>query len=164
MSYSGGMALLISVLTMAILHTPWPVPPAGPAVVVTLQNGCPCARECHVGLNALAAACAGRVRFVGLVDGDAQAARRLAREAELRFPVLPDPRLGTIRKLEGHEALDLRLVDGRGRIVGRWDGLCRASVAALVDAVRRTTGRDASLDLSPFTVTPKLGCAYPPAP
>lgn len=125
-----------------------------------LQKDCPCAKECHEALNRLAAACAGKVRFVGLVDGDGRAAESLARSAELRFSVLPDPKRARIRALGGHEALDLRLVGSDGRVLARWDGLCRANVAALVDAARAGLGIDVSLDLSPFTVTPKLGCAY----
>ncbi len=154
------MSVVLSSLLLIAGLGPGPTPLRGPAVVVLLQDGCPCAKECHLALNALAGACAGRVRFVGMVDGDAEAARGLARAAELRFPVLPDPRKAEIHALGGREALDLRLVGTDGRLLGRWDGLCRSHVAALVDAVRARTGADVSLDLSPFTVTPKMGCEY----
>ncbi len=135
---------------------------AGPAVVVTLKDGCPCTKECHVALNALANACRGRIRFVGLLDGDVKKASTLAREAGIRFPIVPDPKLGAIRWLKACEALDLRLIGKDGRVAGRWEGLSRSNVASLVESVRHETGFDVDLDLTPFTVLVKKGCGYNP--
>ena len=137
-------------------------PLRGPLVVVMLKEGCPCVRECRTQLNAMAGACRGKIRLVGVVDGDEAKASALQKDAGLVFPILADPNAKTIRALGGHAALDLRLVGRDGKVAGKWDGLSRANVAALVEAVGRTTGKDVSLGLEPFTVLTKIGCAFDP--
>ena len=132
----------------------------GPAVVVLLRDRCPCVTECRSMLNALAEACRGRIRFVGLVDAEPARSTAFAKEAGLHFPLIPDPRSTAIRRLKGRAALDLRLVGDRGILVGGWHGLSRSNVAALVDAVRRETGQDVSLSLAPFTELTKFGCDF----
>ena len=139
-------------------------PPEGPKVVVLLRDGCPCTRECRPMLNALADACRGRVRFEAVLDADEAHAERLRSGAGLRFPVLPDPKGARIRALGGKEALDLRLVGTGGGVLGAWEGLSRANVAALAARLRETKGILIRVDPTPFTTLPKLGCEFPPAP
>lgn len=158
--------MLVGLLSLALTlaqppHPPRPPDLQGPAVVVLLKDGCPCAQECHVALNALAVVCRGKIKFVGLVDGDVDKARLLRKSAGLNFPVVADPKSLMIRSLRGHEALNLRLLDAQGKPVGGWNGLNRSNVSALVDAVRNHVGADIALDLGPFTELPKIGCAYP---
>ena len=128
--------------------------------MVLLKEACPCVRECRVALNALAQACRGKVRFVGIVDGDSAKARAIARGAELSFPVLADPRRTAIRALRGRNALDLRLIGRDGRVAAGFSGLSRANVAGLVDSVRTLTTKDISLELDSFTVLTKTGCPF----
>ena len=131
-----------------------------PALVVLLKEGCPCTRECHAELNLLAGACRGKLPFFGLLDAAPSAAKLLVRDAELAFPVIPDPKLTQIRRLDGRAALGFRLVGSDGKLLGRWDGLSRANVAAMVTGVRRATGLSLVVDVNPFTVLTKIGCEF----
>ena len=132
----------------------------GPALVVLLKDGCPCTRECRAELNLLAHVSRGKVRFLGLLDAGAGSAKALAKEAELEFSVLPDPKRTAIGRLSGTEALDFRLLGAGGKVIGRWNGLSRTNVALIARAIGKASGQPVKIDLSPFTVLTKYGCAY----
>jgi len=137
-----------------------PVPFKGPAVVVLLKDGCPCTRECRLQLNILAEACKGKIKFFGVVDSAGKKAETLIKEANLNFPLLPDPKALTIRTFKGHEALDLRLVGKDGKLIGSWDGLSRENVAGVSAKIYAETGITIDCDVSFFTTLPKLGCRF----
>lgn len=102
----------------------------GPLVLLFIKDGCPCSVAAESFFNGLHASYRGRVRFVGVIDGDASVARRWAATNGVPFPIVPDPQLELMHAYGATNSAYVALIDRDGRLDGFWPGY---SVAMLHD-------------------------------
>jgi len=133
----------------------------GPVVLVFIKDGCPCSVGAQSYFNALHALYGGRLRLLGIVDGDANLARRWTSANHVPFPMLPDPDLTTTRGYGATNSAFVALVGRDGRIDALWPGY---SADMLRDLNRRAAAQaglpELSIDTSDAPDDLYSGCPY----
>ena len=139
---------------------PVPALRQGPTLVVLLKEGCPCIQECRTQLNAMARACRGKIKFVGVLNANGAKTKRLIESASLDFPVLPDPTTSAIRALHGRETLNIRLLSAKGAVLAGWEGLSRSIIRDVAYQTREMIKVEIIFDVQNLTSLTKSGCRF----
>ncbi len=109
----------------------------GPVVIIFIKDGCPCSVSAESYFNNLHALYGGRLRFLGVFDGDAAKARRWASLQGVPFPILPDPKVELTQRFGVTNSAFVALIDSSGKINSLWPGY---SSSMLKDLNRRAAG------------------------
>lgn len=132
-----------------------------PVVVVFIKDGCPCSIESQPSFNRLAAAYQGLVEFVGVIDGGPAIARDYASVNEVRFPIVSDTTLETMKAYKAERSVYVALVATDGKIDKLWPGYSQTMLTDLNDRLGYLAGvkpKPLDLDLVPTKLT--SGCLY----
>ena len=95
---------------------------SGPVVLVFIKDGCPCSVSAEAYFNQLHAAYRGKIRFVGVIDGDPKTARKWGAIQGVPFPIVPDPKLDLMQSYGATNSAYVALIDRAGRIEEFWPG------------------------------------------
>lgn len=94
----------------------------GPIVLIFIKDGCPCSVSAESYFNNLHALYGGRLRFLGVIDGDAAKARRWAAVQGVPFPIVPDPHGELTREYGVTNSAFVALIEPSGKINSLWPG------------------------------------------
>ena len=119
---------------------------SGPVVLVFIKDGCPCSASASPYFNALNTLYGGRLRMLGIIDGDAEVARRWGSANRVTFPILPDPRVEIAKSYGATNSAFVALVDREGRIDELWPGYA----ASMLHELNRRASALAGLTQEPF--------------
>ena len=119
---------------------------SGPVVLVFIKDGCPCSVSASPYFNALHTLYRGRLRLLGVIEGDAEVARRWGSANHVTFPILLDPSLDLAKNYGATNSAFVALIDRDGRIDELWPGY---SASMLHDLNRRASAM-AGLVQEPF--------------
>jgi peroxiredoxin len=109
----------------------------GPLVLVFIKDGCPCSVSAETYFNTIHSLYRGRLRFLGVIDGDANVARRWGSIQGVPFPILPDPKLEIAKQYGATNSAFVALINKSGQVEELWPGY---SVSMLKDLNRRAAG------------------------
>jgi hypothetical protein len=98
-----------------------------PVVLVFIKKGCPCNVEFEPFFHRLYQAYRGSVRFVGVIDGGAETARRYAEANRVPYLVLADPERSLISRCRAENGAYVALVTPAGILDTLWPG-CSAQM------------------------------------
>ena len=133
----------------------------GPVVLIFISDGCPCSVSAEPYWNSLHAAYNGRIRFLGVIDGDAAVARAWGTHNGVPFPILPDPRGQIIRSYGAENSAYVALIDREGRIDAFWPGYSSAMLSALNGRIAQLAGlAESSFDVSDAPEELYSGCPF----
>ncbi|MDG3005179.1 peroxiredoxin family protein [Paludisphaera mucosa] len=121
----------------------------GPLALVFIKVGCPCSVAARPFYDRLHQAYGSRVRFFGVIDGDADVAREWSRANRLSFPILCDPGLQIVREYRAENSAYFAIISKGGAIERYWPGY---SVGMLNEANERLA-RLAGVEAMPFDAT-----------
>lgn len=119
---------------------------SGPVVLIFIKDGCPCSVSAGPYFNSLDVLYRGRLRLLGVIDGDESVARRWGLANHVTFPILPDPRLDLAKSYGATNSAFVALIDREGHIDELWPGY---SAGMLHDLNRRASAM-AGLTQEPF--------------
>jgi hypothetical protein len=93
-----------------------------PQFLLFIKRDCPCSVDAQPIFNSLARHYEGKVRFVGVVDGDILAARKWVANNPSAFPVVADPSLAIVHAYRAKSSVYSALVSKDGRVEHLWPG------------------------------------------
>ncbi|MDB5350928.1 MAG: resA 17 [Planctomycetota bacterium] len=114
----------------------------GPIVLVFIKDGCPCSVSAEAYFNQLHAAYRGRIRFVGVIDGDRKLARKWGALNGVPFPILPDPKLTLMQSYGATNSAYVALIDRDGQIEEFWPGYSASMLHDLNAKMAKLAGLD----------------------
>ena len=109
---------------------------SGPVVLIFIKDGCPCSASAAPYFNELHDRYKGGLRLLGVIDGDAEVARRWGTANGVVFPILPDPRLHIAEAYGATNSAFVALIDPEGDVEELWPGY---SATMLQDLNRRAS-------------------------
>ena len=102
-----------------------------PLALVFIKDGCPCSVAAEPYFQRLYHLYRGRLRLVGVIDGDAAVARAWAREQKSPYPILTDPDLAIARAYGAKGSAYVALVTPAGRVERLWPGYSQSMLRQL---------------------------------
>ncbi len=134
----------------------------GPVVVVFIQDGCPCSVAAEGFFNGLHASYRGRVRFVGIIDDDAEDARKWADRNGVPFPLVPDKSLKITREFGAENSAYVALIDRDGKLDAFWPGFSVSMLRDLNARIARLSGlKEEPIDTTDAPDELYSGCPFP---
>jgi peroxiredoxin len=133
----------------------------GPLVLVFIKDGCPCSKSAEPFFRRLHASGRGWVRFLGVIDGDEDVARRWVAENGTPYSVLADPRRIIIHAYGAENSAYVALISPEGRIETLWPGYSAGMLRELGERMTRLAGRKLEdVDVSDAPEAPYSGCPF----
>lgn len=96
-----------------------------PVVVYFIKEGCPCSQTYEPFIQEFASNYADVAHVVGIIDGDADTARRWSSRYVNRYPIANDPTNATMIRWGATNSAFTALVDQQGKLVAYWPGYSR---------------------------------------
>jgi peroxiredoxin len=132
-----------------------------PLVVVFIKDGCPCSAEAEPFFARPRAAYGDRLRFAGVIDGPAEAARNYAKEVGAAYPILADPDKAIIHRYRAENSVYVALVRPDGVIDTLWPGYSAEMLRELGRRVARLAGvAEMPLDVRNAPSVMTTGCPF----
>ena len=132
----------------------------GPVILTFIKQGCPCSEAAQHFFNALHDAYPG-TSIRGIIDVDADAAKRWATRFGVTYPLLLDPGEELVRAYGVENSAYVVLIDPRGRIAKHWPGYSQSMLRDLGALMAGMTGSaEKTLDLADAPTEMYTGCPY----
>ncbi len=112
----------------------------GPLVLVFIKDGCPCSADAQRFFNRLHDAYGKEVRFLGVIDVEADRARRWGQENRTTFPLLVDADLAITHACKVESSAYLAVVAKGGAIDRLYPGYSEAMLAEAGERIARLAG------------------------
>lgn len=134
-----------------------------PLVLIAIKDGCPCSIDAQPLFNSLASRYAGKAQFFGFISSPRVVASNYHSDMNVRFPVLPDPKLQLANAYKSKQSIYVTLVAPGGTILKVWPGYSQAMLREMDAALAEMTeSRLPPLDVSEAPKTPTAGCPLKP--
>jgi phage pi2 protein 07 len=135
----------------------------GPVVLIFIKKDCPCSVEFEEYFRRLETGYAKRARFVGVIDADEARARAYTQEANVIHPILADPDLKLIRRLQVENGGYVALLHSDGELDTLWPGVSSEMMQQLGRRLAELVNIDEQpLDLTGLPDVLTTGCPYLP--
>lgn len=132
----------------------------GPVVLTFIKDGCPCSEAAQPFFNQIAAAYPD-ARFLGVIDVEAEAARRWTSTFGVSYPVLPDPQHELVKDYAARNSAYVILIDRDGRIARYWPGFSSTMLDDLGSALARLCGvTRTAVNIADAPVEMYTGCPF----
>lgn len=132
-----------------------------PAVLIWIKDGCPCSTAAEPFFRRLHDAYGTRVRFLGLIDGDREVARRWVADHGTPFPVAHDPELAAARALGATNSAYVAVVERGGRLARLWPGFSESMLRQSAAELAELAGTDPiAIDTAGAPVELYTGCPF----
>lgn len=130
-------------------------------VLVFIKKDCPCSAEFEPFFQRLAMAYRGRVRFLGVIDADRNAARRYAEANRVAYPVIADADCSVIRQFQAENGGYIALVRPGGTVEALWPGCSAEMMRDVNRRLAQLAGVDERpLDTAGLPAALTTGCPY----
>ena len=96
-----------------------------PVVLYFIKDGCPCSQTYEPFIQEFASNYADIAHVVGIIDGDADTARRWSSRYVNAYPIINDPTNATMIRWGATNSAFTALVDKEGRLAAYWPGYSR---------------------------------------
>ena len=94
----------------------------GPLALVFIKDGCPCSVAAGPYYSRLGESYGSRVRFFGVIDGDARVAKAWGQKNRVSFPILCDPDLRIVREYKAENSAYFAVIARGGTVEKYWPG------------------------------------------
>jgi peroxiredoxin len=121
-------------------HSPATEATNRPAVLIFIQDSCPCSEAAEPYFHRLHAAYGDCVAFFGVVDADLETARDWSARHQTPYPVLADPDRRIIAACEAERSAYVMLVTPGGTIESLWPGYSAGMLQELGTRLARLSG------------------------
>ncbi|MFM7131793.1 MAG: TlpA family protein disulfide reductase [bacterium] len=111
-----------------------------PVVVYFIKDGCPCSQTYEPFIQEFASNYADVAHVVGIIDGDADTARRWSSRYVNRYPIANDPANLTMIRWGATNSAFTALVDKQGKLVAYWPGYSRWMLEELSQKLAELAG------------------------
>lgn len=132
-----------------------------PVVVVMTKDGCPCSIEVQPHMTEIAKAYEGKVTFLGVIDGNLQAAENYKHDFQVPYELVYSEELDIFKKFDAKQSVYTYLIAKGGNILKIWPGYSKGSLKQLNTMIANEIGQK-SANL-PFDMTPDemtSGCFF----
>jgi peroxiredoxin len=134
---------------------------SGPIVMIFIKIGCPCSVAAQAYFNQVMSAYRGHAHFVGVIDGDIEAARRWAKANRVKHLLLLDPELKIIKEYQAESSVYVALIDSERRIDAFWPGYSKSMLVDLSDRLGHLCGVSAAVvDTTNAPGALSTGCTF----
>ncbi len=134
---------------------------AGSLALIFIKDGCPCSVAAGPFYGRLAESYGSRVRFFGVIDGNAEVARKWARANHVPFPILADPDLRIVREYKAENSAYFAIIAPDGSIEKYWPGYSADMLREANELLARFAGVEAKLlDVAGAPEDLYTGCPY----
>ncbi|MBI1333543.1 MAG: redoxin domain-containing protein [Armatimonadetes bacterium] len=132
-----------------------------PQFIYFVKKGCPCSYDAEPIFHKLYDQFAGKIDFISVTDADMASAKQWAKDLEVPYPVVADPKIDVMEAYEAPAATYISLLDQNGLIVKRWAGYSQDYLKEMNEDMSKLIGEPAR----PFDAqyAPKIkttGCAF----
>jgi peroxiredoxin len=132
-----------------------------PVVIVFIKKNCPCNVEFEPFFHRLYEAYRGTVRFVGVIDGTEESARRYANANHTPYLVLADPERRLIGRCQAKNGAYVALVSPSGVLHTLWPGCSADMMQELSHQIAARAGvAEQSVDTSGLPKVLTTGCPF----
>lgn len=128
-----------------------------PTLAVFLSPGCPHNPAGVPHIESMRKSLAGVVKYVVVLPQTKSEADKTAKELGIKATILADPDRKLIKLSKATHSLDLAILDSKGRLVKRWNGLGRKEVGE-VNAELRKLGIRKSIPTASLPASSLSGC------
>jgi peroxiredoxin len=116
---------------------------SGPLVLVFIKHDCPCSVDAQRFFNRLHIAYGKKVRFLGVIDRDADGGRAWGQQNRTSFPLLADPGLSIVRAYKAESSAYLAVVAKGGTIDCLYPGYSTTMLSEASERIARLAGVEA---------------------
>lgn len=142
-------------------HSPAAEASDRPAVLIFIQDSCPCSEAAEPYFHRLHAAYSDRAAFLGIVDADLETARNWSARHRTPYPVLADPDRRIIAACEAERSAYVMLVAPGGTIESLWPGYSAGMLQELGSRLARLAGtREVPIDAQGAPAEMASGCSF----
>jgi peroxiredoxin len=161
-SMQGSRATSLSALSEDNVPVAWAELVDGqPLLIVFIKNGCPCSVEFEPFFHRLERAYRRAVRFVGLIDGEPDDARRYRTANAVPYPILADPTGTVAEHFHAENGGYVALLDRAGAVDTLWPGCSAEMMQQLGRRAAELAGvEERPLDLTGLPRVLTTGCPY----
>jgi len=132
-----------------------------PVVVVFIKKGCPCSVEFEPFFHRLYRAYAESVRFVGVIDGGVETARRYAEDNHVPYLVLADPERVLISRFRAENGAYVALVTPAEVLDTLWPGCSAEMMRELSRRIAYLAGvEEQSIETTDLPTALTTGCPF----
>jgi peroxiredoxin len=133
----------------------------GPIALVFIKDGCPCSVAAGPHYSRLAQSYGSRIRFFGVIDGNAEVARKWSRANRVTFPILCDPDLRIVHEYHAENSAYFAVIARGGRIEKYWPGYSADMLNEANGLLARLAGAEVKpIDLTDAPTELYSGCPY----
>jgi peroxiredoxin len=135
----------------------------GPVVIVFVKKDCPCNAEFEPFFRRLQLAYRDRARFLGVIDGSREEARRYADANRIVYPLLADPDRRLISRFKVENGCYVLLLRPEGVVETLWPGYSASMLRELGGQIAALAAVGArSLDTADMPAALTTGCPFEP--
>jgi peroxiredoxin len=132
-----------------------------PVVLFFIVNLCPCCVTARPYIGRVNKAYQGAATFLGVIDGDAKTAKLWARNNAPGFPILADPKLGTIRSYHAKRGTYMTLIAPGGTIDKVYPGYSQSLVTELGRRIAALAGTpEKTIEVADLPKEATTGCPF----
>lgn len=132
-----------------------------PLVLYFIKDGCPCSNDVEPLYQRMAAKYGDKVRFAGVINGDADVAKAWLAKMETPYPVLLDPEIKVVKEYKADRSVYLLVIGPDGNIVRMWPGYSQTMLSELNATLAKMTGTEETpFDAAYAPKEPTSGCSF----
>ena len=132
-----------------------------PVVLVFTKDGCPCSIESQPFFNRLASGYAGKVAFLGVIDGPKHVASKYRDDFKVPYPMLLAEDGAVFRAFRSGRSVYTTLVGTDGTVLRQWPGYSKGMLGELnADLAQFTSSSHINIDLSMAPDKLNSGCDF----
>jgi peroxiredoxin len=134
-----------------------------PTVLVFIKRDCPCSVEFEPFFHRLEGRYRGLVRFLGVMDGDPDVARRYAAANRVPYPVLADPERSIVKVFKAENGGYVVLLKPTGEVAMLWPGCSAEMMRELNREVAHLAGvSERPVEVAGMPAVLTTGCPFTP--
>lgn len=132
-----------------------------PLALYFIKDGCPCSVDVEPLYQRMAAKFGDKVRFAGVINGDAEIAKAWLAKMETPYPVLLDPEIKVVKEYKADRSVYLLVIGPDGNIVRMWPGYSQTMLSELNATLAKMTGTEETpFDAAYAPQEPTSGCSF----
>ncbi|MBW7927431.1 MAG: redoxin domain-containing protein [Fimbriimonadaceae bacterium] len=132
-----------------------------PLALYFIKDGCPCSVDVEPLYQRMAAKFGDKVRFAGVINGDAEIAKAWLAKMETPYPVLLDPDIKVVKEYKADRSVYLLVIGPDGNIVRMWPGYSQTMLSELNATLAKMTGTEETpFDAAYAPREPTSGCSF----
>jgi hypothetical protein len=137
-----------------------------PQFIYSIKKGCPCSFDFEPAAHKVQKLFAGKIEFIAVSDMTLKEAQGWVSDfkdgaMEIRYPVIPVPKLEVMKAYDLPASVFCTLVDKNGIIVKRWPGYSQADLRDMIASMAKLLNEKAPvLDVKFAPLKKTSGCAF----